>query len=77
MEAGTEYLNEFIANNYDLERLEARLSEFNPLKILKSEHNELKHSNILGWLLDPKANHKLGSQFLRKFISENLLITIQ
>lgn len=66
-------LQKFIANNYNLERLEAKLSEFNPLKILKVDHYEIRHSNIISWLLSPQENHNLGSKFLKKTLSEVLI----
>ena len=63
-------IQSFIANNYDLERLESKIKEFNPLKVLKIENHEIRHSNILAWLLNPNENHKLGDQFLKKFLCE-------
>jgi hypothetical protein len=66
----TDILHKFIANNYDLENLEAKLNEFNPLKVLKVDQYEIRHSNILAWLLNPKENHNLGDSFFKKILSE-------
>jgi hypothetical protein len=73
MKEEIEKLQSFIANNYDLEKLEARLNEFNTLKVLKIAHHEIRHSNILSWLLHSSENHNLGDQFLKKFLSEVIL----
>lgn len=62
-------VNRFIVNNQQLERLQSKIGEFNPFKILKVDHYEIRHSNILGWLLDPRGNHALGDTFLKKIIS--------
>ena len=66
-------LHKFIANNYDLENLEARLKEFNPLKVLKVDQYEIRHSNIISWLLDPSENHNLGDTFIKKFLAEVII----
>ena len=66
-------LHKFIANNYDLEELEAKLNKFNPLKILKMDHYEIRHSNIISWLLTPNENHNLGSSFVKKFLAEVII----
>jgi hypothetical protein len=66
-------LQRFIANNYEFERLESFLNEFNPLNVLKVDNYEIRHSNVLSWLLDPKENHKLGNTFIRKFLSEVII----
>ena len=73
MKKNTDILHKFIANNYDLESLEAKLNEFNPLKVLKVDHYEIRHSNILAWLLNPKENHNLGDAFIKKILSEVII----
>lgn len=50
-------LSKFIINNEPLEKLQLHLTAFNPLKVLKMNHYEIRHSNVLGWLLDPNENH--------------------
>jgi hypothetical protein len=66
-------LHKFIANNYDLENLEAKLKEFNPLKVLKVDQYEIRHSNIISWLLNPSENHNLGDTFIKKFLAEVII----
>ncbi len=43
------------------------LSKVNFFKVLKLENKEIRHSNMLKWLLDPHANHGLGDRVLRGF----------
>jgi hypothetical protein len=66
-------LHKFIANNYDLENLEAKLKEFNPFKVLKVDQYEIRHSNIISWLLNPGENHNLGDTFIKKFLAEVII----
>ncbi len=68
-----EKLKKLIVNNSDLERLERKLNNFNPFKIIKVDEYEIRHSNIIAWLLNPKENHGLGDEFLKKFIGEIVL----
>jgi hypothetical protein len=62
-----------VIHNIHLEKLESRLNRFNPLKILKVNELEIRHSNILAWLLDPNENHGLGQEFIKKFMGEVIL----
>lgn len=63
-------LNQFIVDNNALEILEAMQRSFNPFKVLKLDTYEIRHSNILAWLLDPSENHNLGYKFLKKILGE-------
>jgi hypothetical protein len=49
-------------------RLELLLGKANIFSALKIVHYENRHSNFLGWLLDPKQSHGLGTKFLRLFM---------
>lgn len=62
-------LNQFIVNNSDLEALEVLTKEFNPLRVLKVNNYEIRHSNMLAWLLDPSENHNLGDLLLKKVLT--------
>ena len=70
-----EQLERFILNNPELDRLEGMLGEFNLFETLNLVHAEIRHSNVLAWLLNPLGNHGLGTYFLnlflKHFISEN------
>jgi hypothetical protein len=67
-ESPKDVLERFILNNPDLERLEDLLAQFNIFETLKIVDAEIRHSNVLAWLLDPKLNHGLGDYFIRKFL---------
>ncbi len=41
----------------------------NIFSILKIENREIRHSNILAWLLNPNEDHNLNSLFLKEFIN--------
>lgn len=44
------------------------LTGANFFEILGISSSEIRHSRILGWLLNPKESHKLGSKFFEKFL---------
>jgi PD-(D/E)XK nuclease superfamily protein len=52
----------------ELRQLERRLGPFNIFDVLKSAHNEIRHSNVLAWLLDPRGSHRMRDLFLRRFL---------
>ena len=66
-------LDRFLVDNSELEELSARLSTFNILGVLRVERAEIRHSNILAWLLDPQGSHGMGQAFLRRVLSTILL----
>ena len=70
-----EILERLILNNPDLDRLEGMLSDFNLFETLNLVNAEIRHSNVLSWLLNPYENHGLNNYFLniflKNFISEN------
>ncbi|NQT03011.1 MAG: PD-(D/E)XK nuclease family protein [Planctomycetes bacterium] len=66
-------LDRFLVDNSELEELSARLSTFNILGVLRVEQAEIRHSNILAWLLDPQGSHGMGQAFLRRVMSTILL----
>lgn len=51
-------------------RIEAHLSRFNPLHVLKLKRHEIRHSAVLAWLLDPGESHGLGARFIKDFLCE-------
>lgn len=62
-------LERFLFENIELEKLESKLNEFNVFKVLGLVDYEIKHSNFLAWLLNPKENHGIGNYFLKKIVS--------
>ena len=71
--AALEKLDKFLADNDELEQLSAELATFNVFRVLKIEDAEIRHSDTLGWLLDPAESHGLGDIFLRRILSNILL----
>jgi hypothetical protein len=65
-------LEKFVYENHDLEKLEKIANEFNIFTALKMEHKELKHSDMLAWLLNPRENHGMDDYFVKSFISRCL-----
>ncbi|MBW0159684.1 PD-(D/E)XK nuclease family protein [Sedimentimonas flavescens] len=59
-----------LVNNPDLHRIQAHLGRFNPIKVMGMEHMEIRHSAILGWLMDPQESHGMGDAFLKAFLME-------
>lgn len=54
----------------DYIRLELLYSKPNIFTALKLAHYETRHSNFLGWLLDPNQTHGLGARFLKLILSD-------
>ncbi|HUU83032.1 MAG TPA: PD-(D/E)XK nuclease family protein [Phycisphaerae bacterium] len=67
------HLDAFLVDNEELETLNARLASFNLFRVLRIERVEIRHSNVLAWLLTPGETHGLGAQFLRRFLSRLLM----
>lgn len=70
-------INRFVTNNHLLDLLNARINEFNPFRVLKVDQFEIRHSNILAWLLSPKENHFLSDMVLKKLTAEVLCREIE
>jgi hypothetical protein len=66
-------LDAFLVDNQELEQLGARLSAFNLFNVLRIDQVEIRHSNVLAWLLTPDESHGLGPIFLRRFLSRLLM----
>lgn len=63
-----------LENDTTFQQLNQQVNSFNSLKILRLENHEIRHSNILAWLLNPKENHSLRDYFLRKMMEHLILI---
>lgn len=50
------------------ESLQEREKKFNLFDVLRNAHYEIRHSNVVAWLLDPNETHGLGDRFLRRFV---------
>jgi hypothetical protein len=63
-------LQEFVMNNHELEELEDKLQEFNIFEVLGMIKQEIKHSNFLSWLLNPKENQFIGDYLLKRLLKK-------
>jgi hypothetical protein len=63
-------LTDLVMNCRELTELESKLSQFNIFRVLRASHNEIRHSNMLAWLLKPDESHSLGSRFLRRWLMQ-------
>ena len=61
-------LNELVVNCTELRELQGQLGQFNTFRVLGIEDMEIRHSNMLAWLLTPNESHGLRDQFLRRFL---------
>lgn len=60
-----EALQNFLLDIGCLDELLPWTGKFNLFDVLKITRAEIRHSNMLGWLLNPNENHGLGDAFLR------------
>lgn len=67
-----EALREFLADIECLDALSPWTERFNIFDILKISRTEIRHSNMLAWLLDPNENHGLGDKFLKNTLIQIL-----
>jgi len=61
-------LEEFVINNENLEHLENIVNDFNIFTSLNLINNEIRHSNFLSWIMNPKENHNLKDYFLSSLL---------
>jgi hypothetical protein len=65
-------LETFVVDNAELEELEALLRKVNLFEAIGMYRHELKHSDFLSFLLNPRQNHGLGDSFLKRFLKRVL-----
>ena len=46
----------------------AKERQFNTFDVLRYSGYEIRHSNVLAWLLRPADTHGIGSRFLKWFV---------
>lgn len=61
-------LRDFLLDIECLDPLSEWTSKFNLFDILKITRTEIRHSNMLSWLLNPNENHGLGDSVIKGFI---------
>ncbi len=52
----------------DFQRFEAELARVSAFHVLGIDRRELSHAALLGWLLNPRGHHGLGTVPLRSFL---------
>ena len=72
MSSPREALEAFAEQNADLARLESLLSRFNLFEAIGVVRQELRHSNLLAFLLDPTQSHGLRAVFLKELLQSVL-----
>src|SRR5688572_14064226 len=65
-------LEAFVVENADLETLEGLIAQFNIFEAVGAVRQELRHSDFLAFLLDPRQNHRLGDAFVRRLLQKFL-----
>ena len=65
---GAKALKEFLLDIECLDPLSEWTSKFNLFDILKITRTEIRHSNMLAWLLSPNENHGMSDSIIRGFI---------
>lgn len=61
-------LRDFLLDIESLNALSHWTKKFNLFDVLKISRTEIRHSNMLAWLLDPNENHGLGDSVLRGLV---------
>jgi len=68
MKSDEEELKEFLLDIKCLDKLTKWTSRFNLFDVLKISKTEIRHSNMLAWLLNPSENHGLSNNILTGFL---------
>lgn len=75
--ADFESLQNFLLNIESLNKLDSSFTKLNLFDILKIGRVEIRHSNVLAWIFDPKENHGLSDSFIKGFfhilINQNIV----
>ena len=72
-----QYLENFICDNPELEKIEKYYEKFNIFDCIGINKQEIKHSNFLAWLFNPKQTHGLADFFIKEFLKQVLLDNIK
>jgi hypothetical protein len=63
-----------LVGNRDLERFETLLDRFNILEALRVVRQDLRHSDFLAFLMDPRRNHGLEDAFVKQMHQKALMM---
>jgi hypothetical protein len=61
-------LNDLVVNCSNLRELQSLIGQFNTFRVLGVEDMEIRHSNMLAWMLTPHESHGLQDHFLRRYL---------
>lgn len=61
-------IEELLMDMEVFEQIETKISKFNAFETLGIINTEIRHSNVLAWLLSPRENHGLGDVFIKKLV---------
>ena len=70
VEKQTEALLRLMQDKDCFDKLLRWTERVNIFEVLKIVRTEIRHSNMLAWLLDPNESHGMGSDFLYSFITD-------
>lgn len=59
---------ENFSNSDNLKKLDFLMNKFNIFDCLKLTRNEIRHSNFLAWILNPRETHNFKDAFLKQFL---------
>ena len=68
LESDLNALKDFLLDIECLEPISSRADKFNIFDILKITRTEIRHSNVLAWLINPSENHNLGDSIIKGII---------
>ena len=63
-------LQNLLLDYENLRKLDKWRNKINLFRVLGISQTEIRHSNILAWLLDPRGNHQLGNTVLSEFLRD-------
>lgn len=76
MDNELEELKNFVMDIEEIEQIAKSINSFNLFETLGMINQEIRHSNVLAWLLDPFQTHNIGYLFLQKFLKDLILFNL-
>jgi hypothetical protein len=70
-------LQALVVENPELERLESLLDQFNVFEAIGAVRQELRHSDFLAFLLNPRQSHRIGDVFVKRLLQKALSLSEQ
>ncbi|WP_234978376.1 PDDEXK-like family protein [Bacillus tuaregi] len=70
LEEDRKAIEDFLMDVDILDHLESKISNFNIFETLGIVNTEIRHSNVIAWLLTPDETHGLDDIFIKKFLQE-------